>query len=275
MPHGLPAISPRARRIAHDLGIDWTRLKGTGRTGRIRERDVRAALNKESTGTDRPQPLTPARRAIAAKMLSSLRATAPVTLTTMADATNLVTLRQRFKAESPAPSYTDLIVKLTAAALQEHPALNARWEDEGIVLCRGIHICFAVDTEAGLVAPVLRDVPALGVQQLAARSRGLVERARSRKLSAEEMQGGTFTVSNLGSFGIDAFTPIINHPECAILGVGRIRRQPAVIEEQIVPRDMVTLSLTFDHRIVDGAPAARFLDTLRRFIEDPAPRLGL
>jgi pyruvate dehydrogenase E2 component (dihydrolipoamide acetyltransferase) len=176
--------------------------------------------------------------------------------------------------ESPAPSYTDLVIKLTSVALQEHPALNARWEDEGIVLCRRIHIGFAVDTETGLVAPVIRDVPALSLQQLAARSRELIERARSRKLTAEEMQGGTFTVTNLGPFGIDAFTPIINHPECAILGVGRIRRQPAVVGEQIVPRDMVTLSLTFDHRIVDGAPAARFLDTLRRCIEDPEPRLG-
>lgn len=269
----LPAISPRARRVARELGVDWTRLNGSGRTGRVRERDVRAAGHSTSPSGARPRPLSPTRRAIAARMLTSLRMTAPVTLTTTADATELVSLRTRLKAEAaakPLPTYTDLIVKLAAHALQAHPALNARWEEDGIVVLQEIHIGIAVDTEAGLLAPVIRDVPSLGLSELAARSRDLVERARSRKLPAEAMEGGTFTVTNLGAFGIDAFTPIINHPECAILGVGRIRRVPAVVDEQIVPRDQVTLSLTFDHRLVDGAPAARFLDSLRKGIEDPA-----
>jgi pyruvate dehydrogenase E2 component (dihydrolipoamide acetyltransferase) len=211
-------------------------------------------------------------------MVTSLRATASATLTTSADASNLVALRQQFRAGSPqaiVPTYTDLIIKLSALALQAHPALNSRWEEEGIVQCRGIHIAFAVDTEAGLVAPVIRDVPALSLAQLAARSRELAERAHSRKLTADDMQGGTFTVSNLGPFGIDAFTPIINYPECAILGVGRIRKQPAVVGDQIVARDLVTLSLTFDHRIVDGAPAARFLNTLRQGIEQPETTLEI
>src|SRR5262249_37680039 len=136
-----------------------------------------------------------------------------------------------------------------------------------------IHLGVAVDTEAGLLVPVLRDVPSLGLRQLATRSRELTERARDRKLTAEEMSGGVFTLSNLGAFGVDAFTPIINYPECAILGVGRIRRQAEVVEERIVGRDVMSFSLTFDHRIVDGAPAARFLDALRKCIENPAPWL--
>jgi pyruvate dehydrogenase E2 component (dihydrolipoamide acetyltransferase) len=211
-------------------------------------------------------------------MLASLRSTAPVTLTTTADAENLVSLRQQFRAapqssEGVTPTYTDLIVKLSAIALQAHPALNARWEDDDIVVLAHIHIGIAVDTEAGLLVPVIREVPSLGLRQLAARSRELLERARTRKLTADEMQGGTFTVSNLGAYGIDAFTPIINHPECAILGVGRIRRAAAVVGEQVVARYQLTLSLTFDHRIVDGGSAARFLDTLRQSVENPGPWL--
>jgi pyruvate dehydrogenase E2 component (dihydrolipoamide acetyltransferase) len=275
-----PAISPRARRVAAELGVNWTQLRGSGRTGRIRERDVRAAAAQRHpdrpAAADQVQPITPTRRLIAERMVSSLRTTAPVTLTTTADATNLVNLRAQFQAmpgDSLVPSYTDCIVKLTACALQAHPLLNARWEEDHIVLVRDIHIGIAVDTESGLRVPVVRDVPALALRQLAARTRDLTERARGGKLTPGEMQGGTFTVSNLGPFGIDAFTPIINHPECAILGVGRIQRLPAVVDNQIVPRDVLTLSLTFDHRIVDGAPAARFLDSVRQCLENPVPWL--
>ncbi len=276
-PH-LPAISPRARRVAHELNVDWTRLQGSGRTGRIRERDIRAASPSRPADGTRPQPLSPMRRTIASRMMASLRATAPVTLTTTVDASNLVNLREQFKAASrPAeerlPSYTDFIVKLTGIALQTHPTLNARWEEDSIHQLPDVNIGVAVDTEAGLLVPVLRDVPGLSLRQLAARSLELIERARGRKLTDDEMHGATFTVTNLGQFGIDAFTPIINHPECAILGVGRIHRQPAVVGDQIVARAQVTLSLTFDHRIVDGAPAARFLDMVRKCIENPGPWL--
>ena len=147
--------------------------------------------------------------------------------------------------------------------------LNSRWENDRIVLPDGIHIGLAVDTDAGLLVPVVRNVPALSLLQLSARTQDLIERARTRKLAANEMQGGTFTVTSLGAYGIDAFTPIINHPECAVLGVGRIQKRPVVFDEQIVIREQMTLSLTFDHRITDGAPAARFLQTLSGLIENP------
>ena len=266
-------ISPRAKRAALVRGLDWSKLQGSGRNGRIRERDVLAAA-PSSLPHGAPIAVSSLRRTIAERMLTSHRSTAPVTLTTTADATNLVNLRSQFKAATEvSPSYTDFLVKLTAIALQKHPLLNARWDGQQIVMSAEIHIGIAVDTDAGLVVPVLRDVPTLSLKQLAIQSRDLIERARRRQLTADEMQGGTFTLTNLGAFGIDAFTPIINYPECAILGVGRIRRVPVALGEQIVAREQLTLSLTFDHRIVDGAPAARFLQMLSGLIENPAPAL--
>jgi len=267
-----PRSSPRARRVARELGIDWTTIAGSGRNGRVRERDVRTA------GGSQPGigvvPLSPIRRTIATRMLESLRTTAPVTLTTTADATNLVNLREQFRAAADgpaAPSFTDFVVKLAAVALAKHPHLGGQWTDQGIRLLSGIHIGIAVDTEAGLLVPVVRDVPSLGLRQLAARTRELIGRARTGRVAAADMQGSCFTVSNLGAYGIDAFTPIINPPECAVLGVGRIAKRPAVVGDGVVPRDQVTLSLTFDHRIVDGGPAARFLQTLAQAVENPAP----
>jgi pyruvate dehydrogenase E2 component (dihydrolipoamide acetyltransferase) len=208
-------------------------------------------------------------------MVASHTTTAPVTLTTSVDATHLVQLRYQFKAAKveAIPSYSDFLLKLIALALKKHPALNSSWTDDGIVLHPKIHIGFAVDTDAGLLVPVVRDVDSQTVREIAGLCRDQAERARSQRLSASEMQGGTFTVTNLGAFGVDAFTPIINLPQCAILGIGRIERRPAVIEDEVVARDQMTLSLTFDHRIVDGAPAARFLQTLNKMIENPGPWL--
>jgi pyruvate dehydrogenase E2 component (dihydrolipoamide acetyltransferase) len=270
-----PAISPRARRAANELGIDWTQLRGGGTSGRIRERDVRAAATVSRPSAPPAASPAPLRKTIAARTLQSSQTTAAVTLTTTADATNLVNLRKQFKeAGGVVPSYTDFLVKLCAFALKEHPHLNARWANDRVELMVEVHIGVAVDTEAGLLAPVIRDAAGLGLRELAARSRDLIDRARQRKLKAEEMQGGTFTITNLGAFGIDAFTPLINVPEAAILGIGRIQRQPVVLgENQIAIQDVVTLSLTFDHRIVDGAPAARFLRRLGEMIKNPGPWL--
>jgi len=178
-------------------------------------------------------------------------------------------------AETVVPTYNNILVKLVAAALQKHPVLNSRWEGEILRTCSSIHIGIAVDTATGLLVPVIRDVPTLTLNEVALGSRNLIQRAHSKRLKADELQGGTFTVTSLGSFGIDAFTPIINYPECAILGVGRILRQPVAVEEIIALRDVITLSLTFDHRALDGAPAARFLQTLTKLIDSPSGALGL
>lgn len=263
-PEERQVISPRARRTARERGVDPAQVQGTGRNGRIRERDILAQAASSPA-------LSPLRRAIAERLVRSRRETAPVTLTTTADATNLVNLRLQLKsAGSQAASYTDILVKLLGRALREHPALNARWEADRLVTSADINIGIAVDTEVGLIVPVIHDAAKLTLREVAVRSRDLAERARRRKLIPEELQGGTFTMTNLGGFGIDAFTPLINWPEIAILGMGRIQKQPVVVNDQIVPRDMVTLSLTFDHRAVDGAPAARFLQTLCKGIENPA-----
>jgi pyruvate dehydrogenase E2 component (dihydrolipoamide acetyltransferase) len=210
-------------------------------------------------------------------MVRSRTTTAPVTVTTRADAGALVGLRDQFKAtaaaDEPVPSLSDIIVKLVGQTLQDFPLLKARWEETRIVMPDSVHIGLAVDTPDGLLVPVIRDVPALSLRQLAARTRDLVDRARRRQLTAAELTGGSFTVTNLGGLGVDVFTPIINLPECAVLGVGRIRREPAVVDNQIVIRNQLWLSLTFDHRIVDGAQAARFLDALRQAVETAAARL--
>ncbi len=283
-------ITPRARRVAGELGVDWSDVDGSGAAGRIREADIRAAAEESisipmvaSTPTAPAVELSAvaasnARRTIADRMLASAQQTAAVTLTTHVDATHLVALRKQFKAAAGdptevVPSLTDILVKLTSVALKMHPEVNSRWDDERIIISDEVHIGIAVDTPQALLAPVLRSVTRLTLRQVAVRSRDLIERARTRKIAVAELQGGTFTVTNLGMFGVDAFTPLLNPPQAAILGVGRITREAAVIDEHIVPRDRITLSLTFDHRIIDGAPAARFLDSLSRLISNPAPAL--
>jgi pyruvate dehydrogenase E2 component (dihydrolipoamide acetyltransferase) len=227
-------------------------------------------------------PIGPIRRAIAERMIKSSSETAGVTLTTSIDATNLVNLRLQFKAVARDQgdqtsrgviSYTDIVIKLVAIALERHPILNSRWDGERIIKLQKIHVGLAVDTEAGLMVPVIRDVPPLSLREVAARTQDLIDRARRRSLKFDELQGGTFTVTNLGQFGIDAFTPIINYPQCAVLGMGRIVKQPANHEGQLALRDRMTLSLTFDHRIVDGAPAARFLQSVASLLENPSPWL--
>ena len=316
--HGFPAISPRARRVARELGVDCSALSASGRSGRIVERDVRqaapgsevcvsplarrvayrnlgvdvAALAAQSDGRRVSRadveaaarsarapagamiPVSTVRRLIADRMVHSAHTVAAVTLTTEADATELVRLREHLKAEPGrvVPSYTDLLVRLTAAALREHPELNARLEGDHIVYPPTVNVGIAVDSPRGLLVPVLRDAPAMTLRQIAATSAALIEAARSGRSAPDDMQGGTFTITNLGRYEIDAFTPIINLPECAILGVGRIVPKQVVVDvaaERLAIRHMLFLSLTFDHRLVDGAPAARFLQRVKQFVERP------
>jgi pyruvate dehydrogenase E2 component (dihydrolipoamide acetyltransferase) len=284
IPAGRIVATPRARRVAGELEIDWSGLPGSGRDGRIREADVRSAVgmngSKTAPAPRRPSPpgrripITSRRRTIARRMAASQQESAPVTLHTRADATALVQFRNSLKTSAdPVPAFTDIIACLVARVLHKHPLLAGRWDDDAIVVPfdDGFHVGIAVDTEDGLVVPVLRDVLHQTPAALAKTSRELIERARQGKATAAEFDGGVFTVTNLGSFGIDEFTPIINVPETAILGLGAIRRDVVVgKDDRLEPRDLLTLSLTFDHRVVDGAPAARFLADLRSAIEAPA-----
>ncbi|MBI3970816.1 MAG: 2-oxo acid dehydrogenase subunit E2 [Chloroflexi bacterium] len=326
------AASPRARRVATELGIDWTALRGSGRTGRIVERDVlAAALTAAAPPRVRVTPLARrraaagidveslavasaggrvsqadvaagVRRLVAQRLTESTRTTVPVTLTTEADATELARLRAEIKADAGhstgerhegdardersrgtggdggyhggmVPSYTDLLAKVVAVALAAHPDLNASWSDEGVVRHSEVHVGIAVDTGRGLFVPVVRDVARKPVAAIARESAQLIARARAGQCTADELRGGTFTITNLGRYDIDAFTPVINLPECAVLGVGRVVARPVVVvdeaAERVDVRKMVALSLTFDHRIVDGAPAARFLQRVKHLVEHP------
>lgn len=273
--------SPRARRLASSLGIDWKLLIGSGAGGRIRECDVKAAstnLTSPITTAGKAQriPISKKRRLIAQRLVASRQLTVPVTLTTKADATNLVNLRNQFKSTNgihPIPSFQDIITKLVAEVLKEHMFLAGRWDEDAIVLPahHELHIGMAVDTEDGLLVPVIRNVAGLNLRDVAVQSKSLVQQAREGKITAAQMQGGVFTITNLGAFGIDSFTPVINYPEAAILGLGAIRKEPVFLDDgKVVAQLQLALSLTFDHRIVDGAPAARFLQALVSAIVNPS-----
>lgn len=274
--------TPRARRTATELQVNLTEVIGTGKGGRIREIDVRKASPGEALATvgrlsvsSAPSsvPITALRRTIADRMVASLTNTAPVTLNSIADVTKLVALRNELKSAAKGtlvPSYNDLLVKLTGCAIGRFPLIAGKWQHDHIELPASINIGIAVDTEHGLLVPVIRDVPKLSLLELSSTSRTLINAAKSRKIRPDDLQGGVFTVTNLGSFGIDGFSPIINFPEIAILGVGAIRRTPAILEDGTIGiRDQVALSLTFDHRVIDGAPAARFLQALIKSVENP------
>lgn len=274
--------TPRARRVAKRTGVDLSTLQGTGRSGRIRERDVLNAATTPvvSQGTAGQRiVLSGRRKVIAQRLAESHRQAVPVTLTSQVDATNLVSLREQFKSagESLIPAFHDVIAKLVAGCLRQERRLAGRWVSEDTITLPAdheIHIGIAVDTSDGLIVPVLRNVLNEPLLALAAESSRVIRKARDGRLSASEMQDAVFTITNLGSFGIDAFTPVINLPETAILGLGAIRRQPVVTtDDRIVVRSLMTLSLTFDHRAIDGAPAAKFLQSVVAAIENPAARL--
>jgi pyruvate dehydrogenase E2 component (dihydrolipoamide acetyltransferase) len=286
---GAPVASPRAKRVAATLGVDWTRLNGSSRSGRIVEADVRAALAHgidgaaaqgavgSAIGPPTVTPLSPTRRVIGERMARSAHTAAAVTLTTEAGADALVAARADLVAalagtDAPPPTYNDFFARLVAVALRDFPDLNASLTDDGIMRHAAVHVGLAVDTERGLLVPVLRDVQAKSVQVIAGESARLIAAARAGQSAPADLQGGTFTITNLGPYEIDAFTPIINPPQCAILGIGRIVARPVVADEAagtIAVRKGVALSLTFDHRIVDGGPAARFLQRIKHYVERP------
>lgn len=293
-------ISPRASRAAARFGISFSEVTGRGATGRVRERDVLAAVARRQAApmsaaqgraeTAGPPPhenaanlagkpaTSSVRQTIAARMLAAAQQTAAVTLTASADATELVKLRQQYRtgatgSAARTPSYTALLVKVVSEALQRHLNMLGQWTGERIEAPNGVHIAIAVDTPTGLITPVLRDVPTLSLAQVSDRLSDLVSRARARRLLPEELQGGTFTVTNLGGYRVDAFTPLLNLPQSSILGVGRIASQPVAVEGRVEVRDRVTLSLTFDHRAADGAAAAALLTTICELVEWPLPTL--
>lgn len=269
--------SPIARRLAQEHGLDLVDLLGAGER-RITEKDVWAYLESHQAPpkptaappADKGQsiPMMGMRATIAQRMHQSLQDMAQLTLQTEADATELVALCNRLKPNLPV-TYTDLIMKACALALRQHPRLNATLAGDSINLLSEIHIGLAVALEDGLVVPVLRNVDRQALADLTRERARLVERAKANQLTPPEFTGGTFTITNLGTYDIDAFTPIVNPPEAAILGVGRMVDKVVIHHGKIAQRSMITLSLSFDHRLVDGAPAAAFLQTIKQYLEQP------
>ena len=266
--------TPLARRMAEEEGLDLAQMQGTGPGGRITEDDLLRALEgRAPAGAIPPRalPFTGMRQAIAETMVGSLQSMAQLTLTSHADVTALAGLRDKLRQRWEARiSYTDLIVKAVAAALRDHPLLNSTLMGEKIVLQDEINIGVAVALDQGLIVPVVREADQKSILEIHRALRDLAERARGDQLTVDEVTGGTFTVTNLGMYRVDAFTPIVNPPEVAILGVGQIGEHLALADGQVTARSRMALSLTIDHRVVDGAPGAAFLQTLVEFLEHPA-----
>jgi pyruvate dehydrogenase E2 component (dihydrolipoamide acetyltransferase) len=285
----LPKATPVAQKVAAEAGVDLRQVTGSGPAGRITKEDVERAVQVAAPPPPTPAappspspaaevveriPLKGVRGIIAERMATSVHTTARVTLMMEVDATQFVDMRNRLKARVTeewgfAPGYNDLLAKIVATALRQFPYMNARLAVDAIERLAHINLGMAVDTDRGLLVPVIRDADQKSLRQFGTELRELVGRARKGRAMPDDLSGGTFTLTNLGMYDVDAFTPVINLPEAAVLGVGRIAPKPVVRDGQVVVRQMWTLSLVFDHRLVDGAPAARFLQYIKSLIEEP------
>jgi pyruvate dehydrogenase E2 component (dihydrolipoamide acetyltransferase) len=278
----IPKATPVAQRMAADVGVDLREVAGSGPGGRIVKQDILRAAQPPVSAQPLPVadvvervPLKGVRGIIAERMGTSVHTTARVTLVMEVDATEFVAARERIKARVSkewgfTPGYNDLLAKVVAAALRQFPYMNARLASDAIEILGHVNIGMAVDTDRGLLVPVVRDADQKSLRQFGEEFRRLVDSARIGRSLPDDLSGGTFTITNLGMYDVDAFTPVINLPEAAILGVGRIAPKAVPYGTEIVIRQMWTLSLVFDHRLVDGAPAARFLQMIKALIEDPA-----
>jgi pyruvate dehydrogenase E2 component (dihydrolipoamide acetyltransferase) len=283
---------PATRRLARELGIDLARVSGSGRNGRVTEDDVKAFVRQIAAGGGaaaagpvaapalpnfaqwgqvETQSLVGIRKATARQMALAWSLIPHVTQNDQADITDLDAFRKQHSQGDVKLTVTAFALKAAALALKKFPQFNASLDAAGnqLILKKYFHIGVAVDTPKGLVVPVLRDVDQKGVIELAKELNAVADRARQGKLAGEEMQGGCFTITNLGGIGGTAFTPIVNWPEVAILGLSRSRLQPAVRDGQCVPRLMLPLSLSYDHRVIDGADGARFTRFVADLLENP------
>jgi pyruvate dehydrogenase E2 component (dihydrolipoamide acetyltransferase) len=277
--------TPATRKLARDLGVDLCLVQGTGPAGRITDDDIqqfRGSPRQVSTvtvagprGAEERVQLRGIRRVVAQHMVKSRSTAAQVTHVDEVDMSEVVHLRDRSKLSAEKRgvklTYLPFIIKALIPALKQYPYLNASLDDEKeeIILRRYYNIGIATDTDQGLVVPVIKEADHKSITQLAAEIATLSEKARAGQLTLDEIQGSTFTITNVGGIGGMFATPIINYPEVAILGVHKITKRPVVKDNQIVIRDMTYLSLSFDHRVLDGAMAAHFVNTVKQYLEDP------
>ena len=291
-------ISPLARKIARQMGVDYTALTGTGPNGRIIKRDILAAAESAPKAAPAPaaqksaaaapsgtafpvkdlelmegdtvEKLTGMRRVVAQRMYTSAVEIPTVTQTVKVDVTALLAFRKELKEAGHAFSVNDFVLKAVAKALRKHPEILVSLDGEQIIRRAHVNLGMAVALDAGLIVPVIRDADLLSLEALSAKAKDLAERARANQLGADEYKGSTFTVSNLGMFGVESFTPIINQPDAAILGVN-CTEDELVMEADgtIAKHQVMRISLTFDHRLLDGAAAAKFEMTVRELLEHP------
>jgi len=282
-PGGRQRSSPLARRLASEKGIQLGAIHGTGPGGRIVKRDIEnakatggsgrsaAAERLATEGDFKDVPLTQIRKTIARRLSESNGPIPTFFLTAEYDATRAAELRTQLveMGDQYKVSFNDIVIKAVALALAEHPEVNAHWLTDKIRHFNRIHVAMAVAVEDGLITPVLFDADRMTLWEISEKARELAKKARERKLMPEEYTGATFTVSNLGMFGIDQFTAIINPPEVGILAIGGVEEKPVVIDGSLEVRQRMRVTMSCDHRVVDGATGAKFLQTVRRYIENP------
>jgi pyruvate dehydrogenase E2 component (dihydrolipoamide acetyltransferase) len=269
--------SPLARRLAEERGLDLSTIRGTGPGGRIIKRDVESAEVPAPSaapvleGGYEDVELTQIRKTIAKRLVQSIGPVPHFFLTTEVDMERAWDARAQLNAleQGPRISFNDIILKVVARALVEHPACNAWWMEDRIRYFRDVHLAVAVAVDDGLITPVIRHADRKSLREIATESRELAERARERKLTPEEYTGGTFSVSNLGMFDIDQFTAVINPPEAGILAVGSITEKPVVTDGDLEVRRRMRLTMSCDHRVIDGATGARFLQSVKLMLENP------
>jgi pyruvate dehydrogenase E2 component (dihydrolipoamide acetyltransferase) len=266
-------VSPSARRLARERGVDITKIKGTGPGGRIVSEDVLGASSKPeawpSAEEYKSAPLAGHRKVIADRLSLSARTAVQVPITMEIDMTQAAKLKGETEKTGLQISYNDFMIKATAIALREFPAVNTMLLGQELRTMSEVNVGFAVVSGEDLLVPVIRNADRLSLADISKNTKTLAERARSASLATREMSGGTFTVSNLGMYDVDLFAPVINPPETAILGIGRIVPKIVVLGENMAIRQMTTLTLVFDHRVIDGVLAAKFLQRIKQLLEAP------
>jgi len=280
-----PPASPVARKMAREAGMDLSKVRGSGPGGRIVREDVRKAIEQatqqrqlvavptqaRTVPVARTIRLSGKRKATAERLSYGFHTTVPVTITMEAQTEEILEHRKSLHSKTGEEiSVTAYVVKAVSQALEAHPLLNSSLEEDEIRVYGDINVAVAINTPDGLVAPIIPETNKKSVLQISREIRDLTERATQNRLSVSELTGGTFTVTNLGGYGVELFAPVINPPQCAILGFGRTSEKPTVVGKEIRATSMTTLSLVFDHRIVDGVPAAQFLQRVKELVEDPA-----
>ena len=282
-----PRVTPLAEKVAAEAGVDVAAVTGTGVGGRVTKEDVLRATTPSVTPTP-PPPVAPTvppsgvqaiklaglRKLVAENVVKGFFSAPPVTLVAEVDMTDCVSLREQLlpeveKAYGTRLTYTDLIVKAVARALCEHPMMNATLQDDQILIHTDINVGVAVAVEDGLLVPVVKNADRKPLGEISRELRELADRARAGKSTPEDLSGGTFTITNLGAYDVEMFNPVLVPGQTGILGVGRIAEKPAIREGQVVARHLMNLCLTFDHRVLDGAPAARFLQRVKQLLESP------